>query len=77
MVEEDPDEEDPDETYNEDEVYALPLDEDIQTSAPPAHQEENMMSYNPLRNLMMPCSMTMEIKKTAKRILIKFLLQKA
>jgi hypothetical protein len=44
-------EEDPEETYDEDEVYALPLDEDIHTSAPPAYQEENMMSYNPFENL--------------------------
>ena len=49
-IEEDPDEEDSDETYDEDEVFALPLDEDIQTSAPPAHQEENMMSYDPFEN---------------------------
>jgi hypothetical protein len=40
-------EEDLDETYDEDEVYSLPLDEDIHTSTSPAHQEENMMSYNP------------------------------
>jgi hypothetical protein len=49
-LEEDPDEEDTDETYDEDEVSSLPLDEDIQTSASPAHQEENMMSYNPFEN---------------------------
>jgi hypothetical protein len=36
-LEEDPDEEDLDETYDEDEVSSLPLDEDIQTFAPPAH----------------------------------------
>jgi hypothetical protein len=42
-------EEDPDETYDEDEVFSLPLDEDIQTSTH-AHQEENMMSYNPFEN---------------------------
>jgi hypothetical protein len=39
-----------DETYNEDEVSSLPIDENIQTSAPPSHQEENMMSYNPFEN---------------------------
>jgi hypothetical protein len=39
-----------DETYDEDEVSSLPLDEDIQTSAPPAHQEEKMISYNPFEN---------------------------
>jgi hypothetical protein len=33
-----------------DQVSSLPLDEDIQTSASPAHQEENMMSYNPFEN---------------------------
>jgi hypothetical protein len=36
--------------YDEDEVSSLPLDEDILTSAPPAHQEENTMIYNPLEN---------------------------
>jgi hypothetical protein len=35
---------------DEDEVFALPLDEDIHTFAPPAHKEENTMSYNPLEN---------------------------
>jgi len=49
-LEEDPDEEDPNETYDEDEVSALPLDEDIQTFAPLAHQEDTMMSYNPFEN---------------------------
>jgi hypothetical protein len=55
-LEEDPDEvshvEDPDETFDEDEVLisSLPLDEDIQASASPAHQEKNMMSYNPFEN---------------------------
>jgi hypothetical protein len=49
-IEEYPDEEDLDETYDENEVFALPLDEDIQTSAPPTHQEEDMMSYNPFEN---------------------------
>jgi hypothetical protein len=49
-LEEDPDEEDLDEPYDEDKAFALPLDEYIQTSAPPAHQEENMMSYNPFEN---------------------------
>jgi hypothetical protein len=49
-IEECPDEEDLDETYDEDEVSSLPLDEDIQTYASPAHQEENMMSYNPFEN---------------------------
>jgi hypothetical protein len=54
---EDPDEvshvEDPDETFDEDEVLisSLPLDEDIQASAPPAHQEENMMSCDPFEDL--------------------------
>jgi hypothetical protein len=37
-------EEDIDETYDEDELATLPLDEDIQTYAPLAHQEENMIS---------------------------------
>jgi hypothetical protein len=36
--------------HDEDEVSTLPLDEDIQTSAPSAYQEENMMSYNPFEN---------------------------
>jgi hypothetical protein len=49
-LEEDPNEEDLDETYDKDEASALPLYEDIQTSPPPAHQEENMMSYNPFEN---------------------------
>jgi hypothetical protein len=49
-IEEDPNEEDLDETYDEDEVSALPLDEDIQTFAPPTHQEDNMMIYNPFEN---------------------------
>jgi hypothetical protein len=35
---------------HEDEVFSLPLDEDIDTSTSPAHQEENMMSYNPFEN---------------------------
>jgi hypothetical protein len=48
-IEEDADEEDLDERYDEDEVSNLPLNEDIQTSAP-THQEENMMSYNPFEN---------------------------
>jgi hypothetical protein len=41
-----------DKTFDEDEVliYSLPLDEDIQASSSPAHQEENMMSYNPFEN---------------------------
>jgi hypothetical protein len=43
-------EEDLDETYDEDEVSSLPLDEDIQTYDTPAHQEENMISYNPFEN---------------------------
>jgi hypothetical protein len=47
---EDPNGEDPDETYDEDEVSSLPIDEDIQTYAPPTHQEENMISYNPFEN---------------------------
>jgi hypothetical protein len=50
IIEEDPDEEDPDETYDEDDISSLPLDEDFQTSAPPRHQEENMMSCNPFDN---------------------------
>jgi hypothetical protein len=49
-LEEDLDEEDPDEMYDEDEVYSLPLDEDIHTSPPPAHQEEKMISYKPFEN---------------------------
>jgi hypothetical protein len=54
---EDPDEVshvvDLDETFDEDEVLisSLPLDEDIQASAPPAHQEENMMSCDPFEDL--------------------------
>jgi hypothetical protein len=39
-----------DEMYDEDEVSSLPLDEDIQTSTPLAHQEEKMISYNPFEN---------------------------
>jgi hypothetical protein len=56
-LEEDPDEvshvEDLDKTFDEDEVLisALPLDEDIQASAPPAHQEENMMSCDPFEDI--------------------------
>ena len=46
-IEEDHDGEDLDETYDEYEVFSLPLDEDIHTPAPPAHQEEKMISYNP------------------------------
>jgi hypothetical protein len=34
----------------EDEVSTLSLDEDVHTSAPLSHQEENMMSYNPFEN---------------------------
>jgi hypothetical protein len=49
-LEEDPDEEDLNKTYDEDELSTLPLDEDTHTAAPPAHQEENMMSYNPFEN---------------------------
>jgi hypothetical protein len=49
-IEEDHDGEDLDETYDEYEVFSLPLDEDIQTSSPLAHQEENMMSFNPFEN---------------------------
>jgi hypothetical protein len=54
---EDPDEfshvEDPDKTFDEDEVLisSLPFDEDIQASVPPAHQEENMMSCDPFEDL--------------------------
>jgi hypothetical protein len=44
-------EENMDETYDEDEVSSLPLDEDIQTSAPQTHQEENMMIFDPLEDL--------------------------
>jgi hypothetical protein len=44
-------EEDPDETYDEDKVSSLPLDEDIHPSTPLAHQEENTMSYNPFENV--------------------------
>jgi hypothetical protein len=42
-----------DETSKEDEVLVstLPFDEDIQASVPLAHQEENMMSHNPLEKL--------------------------
>jgi hypothetical protein len=45
--------EDLDETFDEDEVLisSLPLDENIQASAPPAHQEENMMSHDPFEEL--------------------------
>jgi hypothetical protein len=39
-----------DETYDEDEVSSLPLDEDIQTFASPTPQEDNMTSYNPFEN---------------------------
>jgi len=49
-LEKDLDEEYPNETYDEDEASTLPLDEDIQTSTPPAHQEENMIIYNPFEN---------------------------
>jgi hypothetical protein len=49
-LEEDPNEEDLNETYDEDEVYSLPLDEVIHTSSSPAHQEDNMMSYNHFEN---------------------------
>jgi hypothetical protein len=40
-------------TFDEDEVLisSLPLDEDIQASTPPAHQEENMMSHDPFEEL--------------------------
>jgi hypothetical protein len=40
------------EDLHEDEVLvsSLPFDEDIQASVPPAHQEENMISYNPFKN---------------------------
>jgi hypothetical protein len=41
---------DPDDICDEDEVFSLPLDEDIQTSASLAHQEENMISYNPFES---------------------------
>jgi hypothetical protein len=36
----------------EDEVilFSLPFDEDIWASISPAHQEENMISYNPFEN---------------------------
>jgi hypothetical protein len=42
-----------DETFNEDEVLVSNLSfyEDIQASVPPVHQEENMMSCNPLEDL--------------------------
>jgi hypothetical protein len=43
-------EEDLNKTYDEDEISTFPLDEDIQASASPTHQEENMMSYNPFEN---------------------------
>jgi hypothetical protein len=49
----DPDEayrvEDFKEAFNKDEV--LPLNEDIQASIPPTHQEENTMSYDPFEDL--------------------------
>jgi hypothetical protein len=47
------DDEDPDETFDEEEVLisSLPFDEDIQAFVPPAHQEENMMSCNPFEDL--------------------------
>jgi hypothetical protein len=40
-------------TFDEDEVLisSLPLDEDIQASPPPAHQEENMMIRDPFEDL--------------------------
>jgi hypothetical protein len=45
--------EDPDETFDEEKVLksSLPFDENIQTFVPPAHQEENMMIYNPFEDL--------------------------
>jgi hypothetical protein len=49
-LEGDLDEEDPDEIYDEEEVFSLPIDEDIQTFVSPAHQEENMMTCNPFEN---------------------------
>jgi hypothetical protein len=49
-LEEDLEEEDLDETYDEDEEFSLSLDEDIQIYSSPAHQEENMMSYNHFEN---------------------------
>jgi hypothetical protein len=49
-LEGDLDEEDPVDIYDEDEVFSLPLDEDIQTFVSPTHQEEKIMSYNPFEN---------------------------
>jgi hypothetical protein len=66
-----------DETYDEDEVFSLPLDEDIQISSSPTHQEENMMSYNPFENFDDALFHAVQMKKIAKRISMKFLLQKA
>jgi hypothetical protein len=42
-----------DKAFDEDEVliYSLPFDEDIQALFPPAHQEENMMIYDPFKDL--------------------------
>jgi hypothetical protein len=49
-LEEDPDEEDSNKTCDQDEVSSLPLDEDTHIFSSLAHQEENMMSYNPFEN---------------------------
>jgi hypothetical protein len=49
-LEEHPDEEYLDDTYDEDDVSSLPLDENIQTFASHVHQEENMISYDPFEN---------------------------
>jgi hypothetical protein len=45
--------EDLNKSVDEDEVLisSLPLDEDIQASTPRAHQEENMMSRDPFKDL--------------------------
>jgi hypothetical protein len=44
--------EDSEEAFNEDEVLSLnDLDEDIQATIPPTHQEENTMSYDPFEDL--------------------------
>jgi hypothetical protein len=43
----------PDKTFDQNKVFipALPLNEDIQASIPPSHQEENMMSCEPFEDL--------------------------
>jgi hypothetical protein len=63
------------EDHYEDEalVFSHPFDEDIQSSI---HQKGNMASIILLKTLMMLYSMILEMNKVAKRISMKFLLQK-